>query len=311
MEPKEEKHILPPGDSIFYKDLLDQMSDGVYFVDRERRILYWNEGAFRLTGYKAEELVGRNCQEDILCHMDRAGRRLCKEECPLTATMRDGDKHEASVFLRHKQGRRVPVLVRAQPLRSPDGVIVGAIEIFSDNSAQNDVRRRTEALERLAFLDHLTHMPNRRFLEMTLLTALSEYQVHGDPFGVLSIDLNGFKAINDKFGHACGDRAIQESGKSLVGALRPTDTVGRWGGDEFLAIVRNVHAEELKMLAARCVSLLARTSVPSEDGKPISMSISVGAALVKADESAKELVERADKLMYEYKTKGQIRNEAE
>jgi diguanylate cyclase (GGDEF)-like protein/PAS domain S-box-containing protein len=311
MEPKEEKPTVPPSDATFYKNLLDQMSDGVYFVDRERRILYWNEGAFRLTGYKSDELVGRNCQEDILCHVDGAGRRLCKEDCPLAASINDGNSHEARVYLRHKQGRRVPVLVRVQPLRSPDGAIVGAIEIFSDDSIHNEARRRTEALERLAFLDHLTNMPNRRFLEMTLLSALSEYRVHGEPFGILSIDLNGFKAINDKFGHACGDRAIQESAKSLVGALRPTDTVGRWGGDEFLAIVRNVNEVGLKAMAARCLSLFAGTSVPSDDGKPIPISISLGAALVRDGESAKELVERADRLMYEYKTQVRSRDEAE
>jgi diguanylate cyclase (GGDEF)-like protein/PAS domain S-box-containing protein len=311
MEPKEEKARATPIDPSFYKELLDHMSDGVYFVDLERRIMYWNEGAYRLTGYKAEELLGRNCQDDILCHVDTAGCRLCKEDCPLTATINDGNEHEASVFLRHKEGRRIPVQVRVQPLRSADGSIVGAIEIFSDNSAQNEVRRKTEALERLAFLDHLTQLPNRRFLEMTLMTALSEYQVHGDPFGVLAIDLDGFKSINDRYGHACGDRALQESGKTLLGALRPTDTVGRWGGDEFLAIVRNVNDEVLGALATRCVFLLAQTSVPNDEGKRISMSISVGAALVRPGEGALGLLERADKLMYECKTMGQSRTGTE
>ena len=59
-----------PTDQSFYKDLLDHMSDGVYFVDRDRKILYWNEGAFRLSGYSSQELLGRSCQDDILCHVD-------------------------------------------------------------------------------------------------------------------------------------------------------------------------------------------------------------------------------------------------
>jgi diguanylate cyclase (GGDEF)-like protein/PAS domain S-box-containing protein len=301
MDSEEPRTPANPADPGFYKELLDHMSDGVYFVDRERRILYWNEGAYRLTGYTADELIGRKCEDDILCHVDTAGRRLCKEDCPLTATIKDGGPHEASVFLRHKLGRRIPVQVRVQPLRAADGSVVGAIEIFSDDSAQNDARQRTKSLERLAFLDHLTQLPNRRFLEMTLQTALNEFQVHGDPFGILSIDLDGFKAINDNFGHACGDRALQEAGKTLAASLRPTDTVGRWGGDEFLAIVRNVSQESLESLAQRCVVLLHQTSVPLEDGKRIPMSISVGAALVQPGETADNLVERADKLMYQCK----------
>jgi PAS domain S-box-containing protein len=199
------------------------MSDGVYFVDRDRRILYWNEGAFRLSGYTAQELVGRSCQDDILYHVDYEGTRLCQDGCPLSACIDDGSSHEANVFLRHKQGRRVPVNVRAEPLREADGSIVGAIEIFSDDSAQMETSRKIEVMKRLAFLDHLTQLPNRRFVEMSLRTALAEYQVHEDPFGVLAFDLDELKTINDSYGHGCGDRALQEIGKTVAGWLRPTD----------------------------------------------------------------------------------------
>ena len=95
-----------------YKELLDRMSDGVYFVDRDRRILYWNEGATRLTGFKAEEIVGKHCQDNTLCHIDSAGRQVCFDGCPLLACLQDGTPHDAELFLRHKQGRRVPVSVQ-------------------------------------------------------------------------------------------------------------------------------------------------------------------------------------------------------
>lgn len=121
----------------------------MYFVDRNRKILYWNEGACRLSGYSAQELVGRSCQDDILCHVDYEGKRLCQDGCPLSASIEDGGSHEADVFLRHKQGRRVPVNVRVQPLRGADESIVGAIEIFSDNSAQTEATRRTEAMKQI------------------------------------------------------------------------------------------------------------------------------------------------------------------
>ncbi len=307
MKPEEEASAIIPTDPAFYKELLDQMSDGVYFVDQERRILYWNEGARRLTGYTAEELLGRHCEDDVLCHIDSAGTRLCQEGCPLSASMQDGGMHQASVFLRHKQGRRVPVNVRVQPLRDAHGAVVGAIEIFSDDSAQNDARRRAEAMKRMAFFDHLTQMPNRRFLEMAIQTAQSEFEVHHDPFGVLMIDLDRFKTINDSFGHNCGDQALQEVGKTLVGALRPTDTVGRWGGDEFLAIVGNVNQEALRMLAERCVNLGRQTSVSSAKKKRVSLSISVGATLARAGEKPEELMKRADMLMYAGKSAGRNR----
>jgi diguanylate cyclase (GGDEF)-like protein/PAS domain S-box-containing protein len=307
MNPREFNSPVTPGDPGFYKELLDHMTDGVYFVDRERRIQYWNEGAYRLTGYKAEELLGKCCQDDILCHVDYTGCRLCREGCPLTATIANGEMHEASVFLRHKQGRRVPVLVRVQPLRDASGATVGAIEIFSDDSVRNDAQRKAEAMSRLAFLDHLTQLPNRRFLEMSLHTALGEFQEHKDPLGVLLIDLDGFKQINDRYGHSCGDRALQEAATTLTGSLRPTDTVGRWGGDEFLAVIRNVNQDVLSKLAERCVALVAQTAIPGNDERRISLSISVGATLSRLGGSAEELILRADELMYRSKTSGRGR----
>jgi len=296
-----------PTDSGFYKELLDQIDNGVYFVDRERRILYWNEGAYRLTGYKAEEVLGKYCYDGILCHVDLAGKHVCQDGCPLSASIDDGCVHEANVFLRHRQGRRLPVNVRVQPMRGTDGSVIGAVEIFSDNSAEIDARRKLEAMNRLAFLDHLTQLPNRRFMEMSLQTAVSEYQVHKDPFGVFVFDFDGFKAINDSFGHSCGDRALQEAANTLAGALRPTDIVGRWGGDEFLAIVRNVDLESLSELAERCVVLISETSVPVNNERRVTLLISVGAALSRPGESAEDLFRRADGLLYQSKTGGRGR----
>ena len=305
--PQEAENPVPAVGQGFYKELLDHMTDGVYFVDRERRILYWNDGAARLTGYTSEELVGRRCNDDTLCHVDPAGRPLCKEGCPLSASIEDGGMHQDNVFLRHKQGRRVPVNVRVQPIRAEDGSVIGAVEIFSDDTARHEARRKTEAMERLAFLDQLTQLPNRRYLEMSLQTAWSEFEVHHDPFGVLLIDLDHFKQINDVFGHVGGDRALQEAAKTLTGSLRPTDIVGRWGGDEFLAIVRNVDGPALKELANRCVCMVAQTVIPSSDGKPISLSISVGGALAQPGKSAEQLILRADERMYRSKADGRDR----
>src|ERR1035438_7337849 len=185
----------------FYKEVLDHVSDGVYFVDLERRIFYWNESASRLTGYRAEEMLGRRCEE-ILGHVDGTGKKLCLEGCPLAARICDGSSYKSQLFLRHKQGRRVPVSVRVQPIRAADNSIVGAVEIFSDETAHHAARSEAEELERLAFLDQVTHLPNRRYLEMSLRTALNECHVHKDCFGLLVIDLDRFKAINDRFGHA-------------------------------------------------------------------------------------------------------------
>jgi diguanylate cyclase (GGDEF)-like protein/PAS domain S-box-containing protein len=301
---EENTSTLTPTDPNFYKQLLDKMTDGVYFVDRDRRILYWNEGAFRLTGYTSEELVGRRCYDDTLCHVDSNGRSLCRDGCPLTASISDGQSHESQIFLRHRRGRRVPVWVRVQPIVESDGTIVGAVEIFSDNTAECAAQSKTREMERLAFLDPLTQIANRRYLEMSLHTALREYEIHEDPFGLLLIDFDRFKAINDGFGHAAGDRALQEVAKTLAGALRGTDILGRWGGDEFLGIVRHVNDEVLRNVSQRCCTLVRKTEFAANDERRLSVSISVGAYLVKGRDTYETALATADELMYRSKANG-------
>lgn len=294
-------------DPGFFRDLLFHIRDGVYFVDRERKILFWNEGAARLTGYSEQEVVGRFCQDNILGHMDGCGNPVCGQHCPLSDAITDGKGHEAALFLRHKLGHRVPVLVRVEPIRDKDGNIEGAVEIFSDNTAQTEAARRTEELSRMAFLDHLTQLPNRRFLEMALQIALAEYQVHHSPFAVLVADVDHFKDINDRFGHAFGDRVLKEIGARLVRSLRPSDVVGRWGGDEFVAIVHNIGDDQLRSLTERCVALVGRTEIGGGQDGAAAISISIGAARVRVDEDPLAVFARADQLVYASKAAGRGR----
>jgi diguanylate cyclase (GGDEF)-like protein len=194
--------------------------------------------------------------------------------------------------------------VRVHPVRGEDGSVIGAIEIFSEDTAHSDARRKAEAMNRLAFLDHLTQLPNRRFVEMAVQTAWTEFQMHKEPFGIIMVDVDGFKTINDSFGHGAGDRALQQVAQTLSHSLRPTDTVGRWGGDEFMAIVRNIRIDVLKRLADRCVTLAKQILIPGSDDRLIRLSISVGATVPRTGETCELFLQRADALMYRSKSNG-------
>jgi len=296
-----------PTDLELYKALLDHMSDGVYVADRERRLLYSNEAAFRLTGYKPHEITGLSCQDQSPCPIGHVGHTLCRESCPLSDCMNDGSTREVKALLRHKLGRRLPVAVTIQPIRAASGSIIGAVEIFRDDSAWNEAQRKSEAMERMALLDPLTKVANRRCLDMSLTTAMREYKVTKVPFGVLVVDVDRFKTINDTFGHNCGDFALKQMAKTLVGTLRPTDIAGRWGGDEFLAIVRNVSLEVLGELAQRLVSTVSRIPFASSEGQPILLSVSAGGTLARTGDTVNELIKRADGLLYESKMAGRDR----
>ena len=294
-------------DPSFYQEILFHMRDGVYFVDRERRILYWNGGATNLTGYPPSEMIGRLCYDNILAHVNGCGTSLCETMCPLSAAIERGESQEASVFLRHRCGHRLPVLVRVEPILGRDGRVEGAVEIFSNNSAQVEAERRIHDMKRMAFIDALTELPNRRYLEMILESAHREFRAEKLAFGVMVIDVDRFKEINDRFGHRCGDSVLCEIGKTLVSCIRSNDVLGRWGGDEFVAVIRGISAEELESIAERCVALVSRSEIMREGEQRLPVSISVGASIVRECESAEELFSRADRLMYESKSAGRGR----
>jgi len=112
----------------FYRKILDNLYDGVYFVDPERRITYWNKGAERISGFSAVQVKGKCCAENILVHVDDLGNELCKGDCPLAQTLKDGQTREADVYLHHADGHRIPVKIRVAPIIE-NGKVAGATEV--------------------------------------------------------------------------------------------------------------------------------------------------------------------------------------
>ncbi len=294
-------------DPELFKALLDHVSDAVYIAGPDRRVIYCNKAATELTGYQAEEILGKSCHDNGHCPIGHNGRSVCEQGCLLLDSLKDGAARRTKAFLIHKQGRRIPASVNVQPIAAADGSIVGVVEIFKDQSQREAARRKVEAMERLAFIDRLTQIPNRRSLELSLQAALLESKVTGIPFGTLLIDLDRLKNINDSYGHANGDYALNRTAKILSGTVRPTDTVGRWGGDEFLAILPGVSTAVLRQLAERCNRSISRDSYFSVDDDVVSLSVSLGGTMARAHDDVATLIARADDLLYQSKVAGRDR----
>ena len=287
----------------FYENLVDEMYDGVYFVDMERRITYWNNAASRITGYAHDEVIGQRCSDNILRHVDVDGKNLCMDVCPVQQTLNDGNSREMEAFLHHKKGHRVPVLIRTSPIRDKQGNITGALELFSDHTDYELIKQRLAELEKLAYIDELTQLANRRYIEISVEMHLQELNRYGWPFGILFIDIDNFKSINDTYGHIIGDKVLKMLSRTFSGNARPFDFFGRWGGEEFLAIIRNVDAVMLKSIAQRFRALVEQSFI-THNGRNISATVSIGATTGKIDDSSKSLIERADKLLYQCKNSG-------
>lgn len=130
--------------------VLNALADGAYITDRDRRILFWNEAAERITGWPAAEVVGRSCFQNILCHIDKDGHPLCGQEfCPLhraIVTERSSDVPQL-IYAQTRSGRRVPVEVTVSPLRDGEGHVVGGVELFRDVSEAVDAMRRARVIQ--------------------------------------------------------------------------------------------------------------------------------------------------------------------
>jgi diguanylate cyclase (GGDEF)-like protein/PAS domain S-box-containing protein len=297
------KQALP---EFFYKDLMDNLYDGVYFVDTDRRITYWNKGAERIAGYPGEKMVGSSCFDNLLNHVTETGDHLCQNGCPLVVSLENGKTIEAEVYLRHKDGHRVPVMVRVVPIQDKNHRIIGAVETFSNNQANLKLRRKVDQLRQSVLLDPLTGIGNRVHCETKLKSAMMEFHQHGYPFGLLFLDIDRFKSINDTHGHNSGDQALKNVAATLSNNLRNTDTCGRWGGEEFIVILIDTDATTLVRVAEKLRTMIEHSTFVVQD-RELMITASIGATLVKKDDTVKVLVNRADSLMYQSKQNGRNR----
>lgn len=293
-------------ESELFRSLLDDFYDGVYFVDCNRVITYWNAAAERITGYSVGEAVGISCADNLLQHVSQDGTPLCLGGCPVSATLLDGAKREADVFLHHKEGHRVPVTVRVVPIRDPDGAIIGAVEVFNDSSAKMTALQRVRELEDVAFHDPLTGVANRALTEITLRARHDELRRYGWQYGVLFADIDHFKRVNDIYGHETGDRALQMVAGTFKGVVRASDLVGRWGGEEFVVLVVNVDEAKLRTAARRLLQLVRTSRLDLASGS-LNVTVSIGAVQARPEETPEQVVHRADQLMYRSKHAGRDR----
>jgi diguanylate cyclase (GGDEF)-like protein/PAS domain S-box-containing protein len=282
--------------------VLDNLSEGVYFTDGVRQITFWNRGAEQITGYRRNEVLGSRCQDNILMHVDETGRWLCTGVCPLAISLARGIQQDAKVFLRHKEGHRVAVLIRVFPILNSSGKIVGAAEVFSENLGRDILASRLAEMERLALVDELTGLPNRRYLERHLHGRLEEFRRHGLPFGVLFMDIDHFKAVNDAHGHEVGDRVLRMVGRTLDGSSRPFDIVGRWGGEEFLALIAGANREGVREVGERFRALVETSGLTDPDG--VTVTLSAGGVDAIPEDTLESLIRRADLMLYRAKQSG-------
>lgn len=290
------------------KDILDAVSDGVYVTTQEREIIFWSKGAERITGYSSDDVLNKHCYDNILVHTDASGKNLCFDGCPLQTCMETGERRDANqLFLQRKNGERVAVYVKTAVL-DVDGQRLG-VEIFGEleSVAGASLSHQLQQLAENAIVDDLTGLYNRRYVETILEEQYGLFKRHFQRFGLVMIDVDRFKDINDTFGHLAGDEVLKSVASTLRRSLRSMDVLARFGGDEFIIICPLIELEGIEKLSERVVDLVhhAVLSSTNPQGRSVEVSVSVGGSMVDyKDKSAADVIARADEALYRVKRDG-------
>jgi diguanylate cyclase (GGDEF)-like protein/PAS domain S-box-containing protein len=274
-----------------YRAIVDTCAEGIWAAAPDGRTLYANARMATILGLPLEDVY----ESDVTAILDDA-RALEMRQRLAGQAQRDMERYE--IRYRHPDGGERMLSVAATPLAGADGGIEGSIAMVSDVT---DARRTEQELRHAALHDALTGLPNRALLLDRLEHALAR---ETSSTAVVFIDLDQFKLVNDSRGHGVGDDLLVVVAERLRGAARPSDTVARFGGDEFVVICEDVHEQQAQVVAQE---LLASLSEPVElDVGAVHVGASVGVA-VSPPQSASDLLRYADTAMYSAKSAGRGR----
>jgi diguanylate cyclase (GGDEF)-like protein/PAS domain S-box-containing protein len=283
-------------------NILNSVSDGIHVLDMHGVIIAENAASTTMFGWEdSDSLVGRHGHQTI--HHHHADNSIFPvEECPIHATLSDGKyRHVQDDVFWRRDNTCFPVEYKCAPLRDNAGNMYGVTVVF------RDISERKKAEQHIIYLTQhcpLTDLPNRVLFGDRLKQAILNAKRSRTKFALLFVDIDGFKPVNDRYGHAVGDMLLQRIGKRMTQCLRELDTIARIGGDEFVAILPDVNeADDAVSIAER---LRQSIEEPFAVGNAILVvSASIGVAVYPDDGLDEQTLQvNADHAMYQAKGRG-------
>jgi diguanylate cyclase (GGDEF)-like protein/PAS domain S-box-containing protein/putative nucleotidyltransferase with HDIG domain len=286
------------------KSILEAAGEGIYSVYGEGILTFVNPTASRILGYAAEELVGRGAHA-IFHHSHPDGIPYPADDCPLVhSVLRTGLPLRCEDWYWRKDGSGFPVQVSATPIKE-SGNVVGAVVTFSDITEQ---KRAEEALRDQARRDPLTDLWNHKSILAILAMEVARASRTHTPVAIAMIDVDRFKTINDTYGHPAGDAVLQEASHRLRATMRTYDSLGRYGGDEFMAVFPGCDSATAAGFAESFRTRIDHQAIETPEGM-IPMTLSVGVAELGdlGEVKSATLVRTADAALYRAKIAGRNR----
>lgn len=285
-----------------YKEFLDSLPEIIYEVNCDGHFTYWNRSALEITGYTAEDLSGDITNLSLIAPGDRERASANMQKLLRGESVRGGE-----YGLIKKDGSIMDVSIHSSAIIKngvPSGIRGILVNITEKKQIEKKLRENEETIRQLAYFDLLTGLPNRLLLEKRIEELISFCNRNGQKFGVLFLDLDNFKRINDTLGHQTGDSLLMEVGGRLKIGARKYDIMARIGGDEFAIVLPDVKiARNIGRFAERLLKLFARPFDINDHS--IHVSPSIGISVYPDDgQDAGEIMQNADTAMYNSKYNG-------
>ena len=279
---------------------LDSIGDAIITTDIDGNITYLNPVAAAMTGWTQLQGAGRPLTQ-VLRIIDSQSREPAPN--PLAVAMHRNSTVGLSPnsLLIHRDGREFAIEDTASPIRDQNGCVIGAVIVFHDVSV---ARALSQKMAYLAQHDFLTELPNRMLFHDRLTQAIIAAQRNSKSLAVLFLDVDHFKKVNDTFGHGGGDQLLQSIARRLVAAVRSSDTVSRYGGDEFVLLLSQIaHASDVIVSVKKIVAVLDPPHYIG--GRDVLVTVSVGISVFPADGTDTEpLMINADTALIRAKSRG-------
>lgn len=278
--------------------LVDTSAQAILGLDHSGRITFANPAAHSILGYaKSADVIGQEAH-NLLQTRDSKEELITPQECQFIAAYQRGvPGHSEDESFTNAKGELVAVEYNTHPLFS-DGKLVGAVINFSDISNRKILQ---QAMWHQANYDQLTDIPNRSLFMDRIQTAIKQAKRMRSRIALMYLDLDGFKLVNDIYGHYAGDEVLRTVATRVQGLLRETDTLARQGGDEFIVLISNIDAAtDIQPIAEKMVEKV--NQIIHYENKQLHVGVSIGVAIFPdhADNLTK-LIKAADQAMYRAK----------
>jgi PAS domain S-box-containing protein/diguanylate cyclase (GGDEF)-like protein len=275
------------------RSILESLPSGVCVVDLQKRVVFWSDGAERITGYRRHEVVGRDCLSNVLPHCDKIKSQPCPGNCAIDSAIRNARPVEGTSFIHHKDGHRLQLLVSAIPIHNARGSIIGVVKTFDDHHLPDNPEHREDTLKLSGCVDEVTGLPNHAMMRSHLRESLATFSELHVPFAILYARVEGLDHFRSNFGQRAATSILRAIAQTLETALWKTDLVGRWSEDRLLAILNGCTEDAVHSVCRRLGSLLADEGIEWW-GEIRSLSVSLGQASARLDDSVDLLLLRAE-----------------